>query len=56
MPYLNYYICPCGKSWVDKWSCMCNDRCPMCNAEIEPYRSVDLPDDEGSPQDQLIGA
>lgn len=21
---------------------MCNDKCPACNAEIEPYDSVDL--------------
>ena len=26
---------------VDLWSCMCNDRCPVCRTEIEPYASID---------------
>ena len=42
MKYLNYYHCPCGTRWFDIWSCMCNDRCPACNIEIEPYHSLDL--------------
>ena len=38
--YRNFYRCPNdGTKWQDEWSCMCNDRCPKCNAEIEPYRS-----------------
>lgn len=38
----NSYHCPvCDTEWVDEWSCMCNDRCPNCDAEIEPYNSVD---------------
>jgi hypothetical protein len=44
--YVNYYRCPNdGTEWVDCWSSMCNDRCPRCNAEIEPFRSdvVDVP-------------
>jgi hypothetical protein len=41
--YLNYYHCPNdGKEWVDLWSCMCNDKCPLCDAEIEPYRSEEI--------------
>ena len=28
--------------WTDEWSCACNDRCPLCNAEVEPYHSDDL--------------
>jgi hypothetical protein len=32
----------CGLGWTDEWSCACNDRCPECNAEIEPYASEDL--------------
>ena len=23
-------------SWSDAWTCACNDRCPECDAEIEP--------------------
>ncbi len=38
--YRNWYKCPvCKTEWLDEWSCMCNDRCPKCNAEIEPYES-----------------
>lgn len=35
----NFYECPCGETWEDHWSCACNDKCPSCNAEIEPYKS-----------------
>lgn len=39
----NFYDCSeCGNSWTDKWSCMCNDRCPACNVETEPSSSIDL--------------
>ncbi len=37
--YLNHYACPCGARWDDLWSCMCNDHCPVCDAEIEPAYS-----------------
>ena len=39
--YINHYK-HCGQIWIDTWSCMCNDRCPVCNREIEPYFSKDL--------------
>jgi hypothetical protein len=32
----------CGQEWTDDWSCQCNDRCPVCRKEIEPYQSDDL--------------
>ena len=35
-----------GIEWQDTWDCMCNDRCPSCNAEIEPHHSEDLELDE----------
>jgi hypothetical protein len=38
--YTNHYY-HCGVEWTDDWSCMCDDRCPVCNAEIEPFWSVD---------------
>lgn len=44
MMYINHYECDCGYTWQDEWSCMCNDRCPECNKEIEPYQS-DIVDD-----------
>jgi len=41
--FVNYYHCPeCNCKWQDEWDCMCNDRCPKCNAEIEPYKSRHL--------------
>ena len=44
--YENRYDCPeCNTEWIDEWSCMCNDRCPVCRAEIEPIESLEvLPD------------
>ncbi|OAI12763.1 MULTISPECIES: hypothetical protein [Methylomonas] len=47
--YLNQYRCPhCEIEWDDEWNCACNDRCPACNAEIEPNRS-DVVGDEQQP-------
>lgn len=43
--YLNRYRCvnhAIPVEWDDEWDCMCNDRCPECNAEIEPFESEDL--------------
>jgi len=40
MTYTDHYF-HCGTEWTDDWDCMCNDRCPVCNGEIEPYYSVD---------------
>ena len=38
--YLNHYRCPtCQLDWQDEWDCACNDKCPDCNKEIEPYES-----------------
>ena len=34
--YRKHYTCPCGAEWYDEWDCLCNDRCPRCNKEIEP--------------------
>lgn len=28
--------------WTDTWSCACNDRCPTCRTEMEPYESEEL--------------
>ncbi len=41
--FVNHYHCEaCDIEWDDEWSCACNDRCPSCNAEIEPYESEDV--------------
>ncbi len=47
--WTNYYLCPCGEEWEDTHDSCCNDRCPSCNREIEPYIS-----DDGSVPDQKI--
>jgi hypothetical protein len=41
--FLNHYKCQYdGAEWTDEWSCACNDRCPTCNKEIEPYESNEI--------------
>lgn len=52
--YLNHYRCPCGTEWDDQWNCMCNDKCPKCNKEIEPHQSDVLVLDEHQ-HDSIIG-
>jgi hypothetical protein len=32
----------CGTAWIDEWCRACDDECPKCGAEIEPYRWDDL--------------
>lgn len=40
--FVNHYHCErCDVEWEDEWDCTCNDRCPECNDEIEPYHSDD---------------
>ena len=36
------YFYHCGNSWIDIWSCACNDECPVCEQEIEPYDTLFL--------------
>ena len=33
--FRKHHTCPCGTIWWDEWDCLCNDRCPTCDAEIE---------------------
>ena len=41
--FRNFYECVrCGEKWEDEWSCMCNDRCPVCHTEMTPSMSFDL--------------
>ena len=37
---INLYECDCGATWTDKWSCECDDRCPMCNTAVSPSEST----------------
>jgi hypothetical protein len=44
---LNFYKHDdCGSHWADLWVCGCNDECPKCGAEIEPYDSIAVRDIE----------
>jgi hypothetical protein len=43
MRFRNYYECSHdGTKWHDECTCMCNDRCPMCDTETEPHFSEDI--------------
>lgn len=43
MPWFRkHHTCPCGTEWWDEWDCLCNDRCPTCNVEIEPDRHEEI--------------
>lgn len=43
--FTNYYRCDnCEEEWSDTWSSMCNDRCPKCDTETEPYDSDETSD------------
>jgi hypothetical protein len=37
-----YYRCSNGHEWQDEWDCLCNDRCPTCNEETEPYDHAEI--------------
>lgn len=39
--YTNHYT-HCGQNWEMTADSQCNDRCPACNAEIEPNHSVEI--------------
>ena len=41
--FRNHYLCPNdGTKWHDAWYHVCNDRCPVCDDETEPYFSEDI--------------
>ena len=39
--FLNRYS-HCGVEWENTWESSCNDKCPICGKEIEPYQSEEL--------------
>lgn len=47
--FVNCYECPCGETWNDVWDCACNDKCPKCNKEIEPYKSEETTERKTDP-------
>lgn len=45
--YRNFYRCPDDNTeWDNEDDCTCNDRCPECGKEIEPYKSEDITDEQ----------
>lgn len=46
--YHNQYKCVCGQEWEDTHTAACNDRCPKCNKEIEPFKSDVVEEEAGS--------
>ncbi len=44
MLYENTYR-HCDIEWCQEAECMCNDRCPICNKEIEPYKTREIVED-----------
>lgn len=51
LSFRNFYHCPhCDIEWEDKWLCACNDSCPQCNREIEPYDSEEQGSEEFNSQ------
>jgi rubrerythrin len=48
--FVNRYRCPsCGYAWDDIWDSACNDLCPQCDKEIEPYESKPIRDGDSEP-------
>lgn len=43
--YRNFYS-HCGVNWDATWSCECNDKCPVCDKEVEPFRSEEVFDQD----------
>lgn len=39
---IHYVHLECNAAWVGQWSCACNDRCPVCDREIEAEDYIDL--------------
>lgn len=55
MAYKNYYHCKeCKQRWKSDWLHTCNDKCPNCNSEIQPYKSEQIiPELEKSMRESL---
>lgn len=50
--FVKYYKCSvCGHEWEDEHETVCNDRCPECNTETEPYAYDDVTDTEADRED-----
>lgn len=41
--FLNFYECPCGETWQDTWTAICDDDCPTCRTTCSPVDTKDLP-------------
>lgn len=53
--FTNHYLCPQDSTrWDAGWSCMCNDRCPTCDAVTEPYAMTNNSDDSEVIHDRKV--
>ena len=43
--FTNHYKCVCGETWQDDSTSTNNDRCPVCDKEIEPFSSIQYEDE-----------
>lgn len=44
--FINHYYCEdCDEEWSSEWDCACDDHCPQCWREIEPFDSDEVEDD-----------
>ena len=46
--FRKHHTCSCGKGWWDEWDYLGNDRCPRCNAEIEPDEHLAIDRDKSA--------
>jgi hypothetical protein len=46
--FRKHHTCPCGEDWWDEWDYLYNDRCPRCDAEIEPDEHVAIDRDKSA--------
>lgn len=46
----NYHHC--GEYWMEYADSMCNDHCPVCGKEIEPFESIEMYTDTGENDDE----
>jgi hypothetical protein len=51
----NHYLCPKDiVRWDANWSCMCNDRCPTCDAVVEPFATTRNADQSETIHNQAV--
>jgi hypothetical protein len=53
--FTNHYLCLNDRTrWDGGWCCMCNDRCPTCDAVVEPYAMTHNADQSETIHNQAV--